>query len=639
MELADLFRSTFQEALLACLSSLEYFFIADPSKIRSSFSWIATELAKLVQNLQAKTLEHLSVVLCNWLLASCDSSIEKVKVQIDKPEAIKEATSATVITKRSRSSPSSTSASSSVVSSSSVSSHPPQKVISLDVHKTLLKAEGRTIFDLCGLDFCGPPRLQLPTKSTKPVTDVLDLCFIAIGTNLGQRARNICEAIDKISEISNVRRISFLYETPAAYVTDQPAFLNCAIAVDTSLSAQEMLTQLKRIEEEMGRKPSFRFGPRLIDLDIIAMGQTTVDLPDLIVPHTSMHERAFVLVPLLDICPSKWVHPKRGITLSDMVEKLPNKDILDVRRVVPVPMKDGTETCMLVDERAPTRLFGVLNVTPDSFSDGGQYVDPNVAKKAALEMMSADATVIVDIGGESTKPDSAPVSVDEELSRVGPVISTISDYLKQEKLQGRRLMSIDTNKVEIARKACELGCNILNDVYATSRFYSDRKAQGDMIELVKEAKVPWIMMHCRGKAETMNQCSQFDEGRVVEQIAEEMLPAIKDAISGGVMPWQIVVDPGVGFSKRGEQNVEICRHLSEFKSLVGGFPLLVGVSRKRFLGSILGREKEDPKTRDDAGNALVPLFIDSGVSFIRVHNVASTRDVVTVHEHIVKKSQ
>jgi len=595
-----------------------------------------------VKNLQAKTLEHLSVVLCNWLLASCSPSIVKVKVQIDKPEAIKEAISATVVTKRSRfSSPSTGPSSSRIVPySSSTSSSSSSSGVLKVIHdiEPATGVERRTIFELSGLDFCAPPRLQLPTKSTKPITPISELCYIAIGTNLGQRSRNICTAIERIGEIANVRHISFLYETPAAYVTDQPPFLNCAISVDTSLSPQEMLTQLKRIEHEMGRKPTIRFGPRLIDLDIITMGQTTVDQPDLFVPHASMHERAFVLVPLLDICPQNYVHPKLGKTLATLFHSLPRPDILDVRKVIPVPMRDGTETCILVDERAPTRLFGILNVTPDSFSDGGKHLEPSVAKQAAMKMRTSDAKVIIDIGGETTKPDSVPVTADEELSRIVPVITAIVDHFKVEQLEGSQLLSIDTNKVEVARKAAELGCNILNDVYAASRFYSDRSAQEAMIELVKTTRMPWVMLHCRGTSQTMNQSSQFDDGRVVQQIAEEMLPVIKCALSQGVMPWQIIVDPGIGFAKRGNQNVEICRHLSEFKSRVGRFPLLVGASRKRFLGTIIEREQEKPESRDAASLALVPHFISSGANFIRVHDVASTRDVVTVHEYIVDKT-
>jgi dihydropteroate synthase/2-amino-4-hydroxy-6-hydroxymethyldihydropteridine diphosphokinase len=582
---------------------------------------------------KAKTLEYLSVLLCNWLLSSCDTVITKVKVQIDKPAAIKPADYATVITKRKRSqialSPSIASSSSLSVDHSSVT--PVSKA------HTSFVAHSMSIFERFGLDFCGPPSLPLPTKSTKPITSVSELCYIAIGTNLGMRSRNIRTAIDEIRKIANVRHVSFLYETPAAYVTNQPSFLNCVISVDTSLQPHQLLIKLKAIESEMGRETStIRYGPRIIDLDIIMIGQQIIDSDVLHIPHALMHERAFVLVPLLDICPQNVFHPKLQKSLANLFASLPKQDILDVRRVIPVPLSNEMETCLLVDDRAPSRIFGVLNVTPDSFSDGGQNSDASAASKTVAHWINLDPNIIIDIGGESTRPDSAPVSVQEEISRVEPVIVAVKKLFEQQQQKTAALMSIDTSKMEVAVRAFELGCHILNDVYATSRFFSDRKSHEEFSSLIAKSGKSWVMMHCRGKSSTMNQLANYDEGHVVERIAEEMIPAIKSALECGVLPWQIIIDPGIGFAKRGEQNVEILRNLPEVKGRLGHLPMLIGASRKRFLGTILGREQEHPKTRDSASLALIPNMLSDGTNFVRVHDVTSTRDVVTAWEHIWK---
>lgn len=589
---------------------------------------MADELTKTVQSVKAKTIEYLGVLLCKWLLSSCGETIRKVKVQIDKPAAIKEAKFATVITKRKRDSSSVAPAKSLIAASSSTGpfSSSPEASSPPQIHT------GPSLFDVMGVDFVGRPQLPLPTKSTKSSVASADLTYIAIGSNVGCRSRNIHLAIDKVRAIANVRHVSFLYETPAAYVTDQASFLNCAISVETSLAPQALLTELKRIETEVGRQPTFQYGPRVIDLDIVLMGSVVVGEPNLNVPHALMHERAFVLVPLADICPPGWKHPRLNKTLEHLFSALPPADVSSVKRVLPTYGKDDEEAFIEVQENAKVRFFGILNATPDSFSDGGLNLDAKAAAANAAKMVEADPTVILDVGGESTKPDALAVSLEEELGRIEPVIAAVKELKEQ---TSKTLISVDTNKYAVAEKALQdLGCHILNDVYGVSRFYADRDAHDKICELVKSTRKIWVVMHCRGTSENMKNLAAYDAGKVAQSVVAETIPVIRSILESGVLPWQLVVDPGIGFAKLTEHNTELLRDIKLFKSGLGCLPVLVGASRKRFLGAILGKEKDAPETRDIPALAMIPPLISSGVNFIRVHDIASSQGVRVVYEKI-----
>lgn len=581
--------------------------------------------------MKAKTIEFLAHLVCNWLLSSCGDTIRKVKVQIDKPAAIKEAQFATVITKRERSSldaspsgPAQPSGPAPYPSSLSASSS--------KAPFAFPKTSPASLFEAVGVDFCGNPRLPLPTKSTKASIAAVDLTYLAIGSNVGCRSRNIHLAIDKVREIANVRHVSFLYETPAAYVTDQPSFLNCAISVETNLSPQDLLKELKRIETDVGRQPTYQYGPRVIDLDIVTMGSLTVNDSNLIIPHALMHERSFVLVPLADICPPGWNHPRLNKSLKQIYSALAPSEVHAVKRVIPTYGDNDEETLIEVQEGSKVRLFGVLNATPDSFSDGGLNLDASEAAKNAARMIESDETVILDVGGETTKPGSAAVSAEVELSRIQPVIAALKDLRKT---APKTLISVDTNKHSVAKTALEtLGCHILNDVYAVPRFYSERDAHDKICELVRSTRKLWVVMHCRGTSLNMTTLASYDAGKVTSHVVAETIPVIRSILESGVLPWQLIVDPGIGFAKLHEHNTELLRDISSFKSGLGDLPVLVGASRKRFLGALLGKEQAAPETRDSAGLALIPPLIASGVNFIRVHDIPSASDVRLVYDKI-----
>ncbi len=245
-------------------------------------------------------------------------------------------------------------------------------------------------------------------------------------------------------------------------------------------------------------------------------------------------------------------------------------------------------------------IMGVLNVTPDSFSDGGEYHNPAKAIAHGLEMF-AEGADIIDIGGESTRPGSKAVSVAEQLKHVVPVVEALSK-------QGDKPISVDTSSAEVARQALAAGAGIINDISAG-------RADRQMFEVVAESGCPVVLMHMQGTPEDMQGEPHYED--VVEEITGFLAKAIERAIAGGVHRDRIIVDPGIGFGKTIEHNLQVLRNLEEFHRL--GRPLLVGTSRKSFIGRILSQDL--PKERIWGTAATVALAVAAGAHIVRVHDV------------------
>ena len=256
-------------------------------------------------------------------------------------------------------------------------------------------------------------------------------------------------------------------------------------------------------------------------------------------------------------------------------------------------------------------IMGILNVTPDSFSDAGAYYNaPEKAAQAALKMKSEGASII-DIGGESSKPGSKPLGVAEELERVIPVIRQIR------KLDRELLISIDTYKSETASAAISEGADIVNDIYA-GRF------DGKIMETAARTKTAYIMMHMNGTPETMQDSPVYSKLGAVHDIKEFFSGRIEAAIAAGIDKNMLILDPGIGFGKTYEDNIEIMKRLEEFGSF--GLPLLAGVSRKSMIGTILGGAPAGERIFGTA--AAVAAAVCAGVSIVRVHDVREMTQVV-----------
>ncbi len=268
---------------------------------------------------------------------------------------------------------------------------------------------------------------------------------------------------------------------------------------------------------------------------------------------------------------------------------------------------------------SPTRIMGVLNVTPDSFSDGGLYLQPEQAVDYAKRLFSYGAE-IVDVGGESTRPGAPAVSVAEELRRVLPVIQAVH-------AEGLGEISIDTSKAEVAQAAVEAGASLINDI-------SGGTFDPRMYEVMSKAEVPVVLMHTRARPEVMQQGELSYEGGVVEAVKRALLAHVERAVAAGVQEARIILDPGIGFGKTLAQNLLLLRDLREIVAL--GFPVLIGTSRKSFIGKLTGKDAQD-RAWGTAGS--VAVAIANGARIVRVHDVEIMRDVVLVADAIARAGE
>ncbi|MFC9119130.1 dihydropteroate synthase [Streptomyces sp. NPDC057067] len=258
-------------------------------------------------------------------------------------------------------------------------------------------------------------------------------------------------------------------------------------------------------------------------------------------------------------------------------------------------------------------VMGVVNVTPDSFSDGGRWFDTTAAIKHGLEL-AAEGADLIDVGGESTRPGASRVDEAEELRRVIPVVRGLAS-------EGITV-SVDTMRAGVAEQSVAAGAVLVNDV-------SGGLADPDMIPVVAAAGVPFVVMHWRGFSESMNSRAVY--GDVVAEVVAELRERMEAVVDGGVDPGKLVIDPGLGFAKNAAQDLALVAHLDRLREL--GRPLLVAASRKRFLGQVLAGEDGTPppaRERDAATAAISALSAAAGAWAVRVHAVRPTADAVRV---------
>jgi len=440
------------------------------------------------------------------------------------------------------------------------------------------------------------------------------LAFVALGSNVGNRQQQLCAAWRSIQEtLGRVVATSPLYETAAAYVTDQPSFLNAVVAVETALPPLEALSKLKAAELDLGRQVRYRNGPREVDLDLLYLGDERVEEDALTLPHPRIDERDFVLRPLR-AC-------RAQITgACDMVD-----DALKKRWGAEYLSEDvdGEERRVwsalgaMVETGTKTGVMGVLNCTPDSFSDGGVNVDVDAALRSA-EAMIENGVDYLDVGGESTRPGSSPPSLTEELDRVLPLVERLTQF--------KVPVSVDTRRAEVALAARDAGAACTNDV---SGGVYDEKMLQMLADDDQQRGV--VLMHMRGEPGTMNSLATYED--VVAEVSLELQERVTAALDAGICPWRIVVDPGIGFAKKTEHNVALLRNLAEFKRNLGNLPVLIGASRKRFLGDLAG---EADASKRDAATAGACVACVPHADVVRVHDVRTAVQALKVADAILR---
>ncbi len=262
--------------------------------------------------------------------------------------------------------------------------------------------------------------------------------------------------------------------------------------------------------------------------------------------------------------------------------------------------------------REETGIMGIINVTPDSFSDGGKYANVEAAVMRAKQMV-ADGADIIDIGGESSRPGAEPISANEECRRVVPVVQALAE-------QFQIPISVDTYKAEVAYEALSAGACVINDITALH-------GDPNMCQILADAQAGVILMHMQGVPATMQKAPTYQN--VVVEVHAWLTEVASQAVDRGIDSSRIMIDPGIGFGKTLDHNLEILRHLMQFRGI--GYPLLVGVSRKKFIGQILDLPVHQ---REEGTAATVAWSIINGANVVRVHDVAKMKQVAQVIDAI-----
>ncbi|KAL8749458.1 MAG: hypothetical protein Q9184_006804 [Pyrenodesmia sp. 2 TL-2023] len=448
--------------------------------------------------------------------------------------------------------------------------------------------------------------------------------LIALGSNIGDRIGMVEQACTEMAQRGlKPLRTSSLYETEPMYKTDQPSFVNGVCEIETTSSPPRLLNQLQDIETSLGRVKTVANGPRTIDLDILTYDDRIVDVPWLQIPHPRISEREFVLRPLCDIVPHSFLPPPN--TLLDFSSQLavlpfnpnplsPQTPLTRFGRPSTTPDTASSDTPKpVITSTLPTRkthLMAILNLTPDSFSSDGLHT-PTFSPSSllpTLRSLLAHSVTILDIGGESTRPHATPLSPSDELTRVLPTVQYIRSLPEFNPL----ILCIDTYHASVARACIDAGADIINDISAG-------QLDTDMFPTVAELGCTYIMMHMRGTPETMNTLTSYPTG-VVEGIASELNQRVQEAMAAGIRRWRLILDPGIGFAKTGEQNLEVLRRLPELRGAEGlkGLPWCLGVSRKAFVGKVTGAAEMGERVWGTAG--AVAACVQGGADMVRVHD-------------------
>jgi 2-amino-4-hydroxy-6-hydroxymethyldihydropteridine diphosphokinase/dihydropteroate synthase len=385
----------------------------------------------------------------------------------------------------------------------------------------------------------------------------------------------------------------------------------------------------------MGRVDGIRYGPRPIDLDILFYGKFIIRSDILTVPHERIWERSFVLAPLMDLIGSAMDNDTVACWHSLSIhsggifeswEKLGGESLIgkeEMKRVLPI--RDD-----LLDFSRKTSIMGILNLTPDSFSDGGKFQSVDEAVQQ-VKLMVSEGADIIDIGAQSSRPMASRISADEELDRLLPVLERIVEIPEME----NKLISVDTFHSAVATEVVNKGAHLINDISAG-------QLDPNMHSVVSALNVPYIAMHMRGDPTTMQNNENLRYDDVCKQVASELYAQVSEAELSGIPAWRIIVDPGIGFSKNNDQNLDILSGLPTIRAEIAKksfamshAPVLVGPSRKRFLGEICGRPSA--VDRDAATVAATSAGILGGANIVRVHNVRDNADAAKLCDAILKQ--
>jgi 2-amino-4-hydroxy-6-hydroxymethyldihydropteridine diphosphokinase/dihydropteroate synthase len=409
--------------------------------------------------------------------------------------------------------------------------------------------------------------------------------YLGLGSNLGDRRDYLARALQQLAEHGiDVVRVSPIVESPALLPDDAPSdwnqpFLNLVAHCRCEAPPLDVLAGLKQIERALGRQEHGRWAPRPIDLDLLLYGTEQVATERLRVPHPAMAERAFVLTPLAALAPNLTIPGQGARTVLELARSS--------RRHLP-------------------QWMGIVNLTPDSFSDGGELGDV-AAVERRVHALDVAGAAIIDLGAESTRPGATPLAADEEWVRLEPALGRLVDRYRTDLLRPR--FSVDTYHVATAKRALALGADMVNDVGGLTT--------PAMVELAAASSADWVAMHNLGvpadKARTLS--PHEDPTDAVERWLEQRL---NDWQHAGLDSSRVIFDPGIGFGKNALQSLRLLRNVQRFYRF--GLRVLVGHSRKSFMHHVASTARAD---RDLFTIGASLQLCAAGVDILRVHDVAA----------------
>jgi len=407
------------------------------------------------------------------------------------------------------------------------------------------------------------------------------MIYLGLGSNCGDRRQFLETALEKLRQGGfHVQRVSPVVESPALLKEDADPdwnrpYLNLVLGGETRLSPHQMLALAKQIEQAMGRDLNApRWSPRNIDIDLLLWGEQDINTPDLRIPHPEMHKRAFVITPLMHIAP-------------DLI--LPHLKLSPLQlsqQIRPIPL-----------------WMGIVNLTPDSFSDGGQNADMQVLESRLHEWIEAGVQVL-DFGAESTRPDAQSLSAAEEWSQLEPVFPVLDELRRQHILMP--LVSVDTHHPQTAAKVLGRGVDWINDVSGLQ--------DSTMQALIREYNATAVAMH--SISVPVQPGEALDASRpAAHQLIAWLGARAEQWRQAGLRHGQIIFDPGIGFAKNAVQNLSLIKSTALLRGQ--GFRLLVGHSRKSFMSSFTQAQAAD---RDMETLGLSLAMCQQGVDILRVHD-------------------
>jgi len=407
--------------------------------------------------------------------------------------------------------------------------------------------------------------------------------YLGLGSNLGERREQLRRGLDSLTANGvDVLRVSPVVESPALLPARAPAdwnrvFLNLVAECRTSQSPEALRETIKRIERAHGREDGDRWSPRPLDIDILVWDELELRTPTLTIPHPDAHTRNFVLTPLTALNPRLRLPGKSQKTVLDW-------------------------TCGL-DDHIPLWM-GIVNLTPDSFSDGGRFTDWDSVEPTIAAMLEAGVHII-DLGAESTRPGAHAIDPQAERRRLEPVLEPLREHIADDRL--RPLLSIDTYHPETAAWALDSGVDIINDVTGLSN--------PAMLEIAAASQAEWVAMHSLSVPAVKAQALPADADALAT-IESWLSSRIEQWTRAGIDLSRIIVDPGIGFGKTALQSLDLLRAAYRLRRY--GLRVLIGHSRKSFLNELTRSERVD---RDLMTLGMSLALCAQGVDILRVHNV------------------